>query len=59
MQELYHHCLNALTGMKAHIKAYRKATNEIVAEKEWQAILSAMARIESALNAHYENRKDK
>ena len=58
MQELYHHCLNALTGMKAHIKAYRKATNEIVAEKEWQTILSAMARIEGALT-HYEDRKDK
>ena len=58
MQELHHHCLNALAGMKAHIRAYRRATNEIMAEKEWQMILAAMGRIEDALNTHYENGKD-
>ena len=59
MQELYHHCLNALAGMIPHIKAYRRAPNERIAEKEYQRILAAMARIEGALNAHYEDRKDK
>ena len=58
MHDLHHHCKNALVGMLPHIKAYRKATNEIIAEKEWQAILAAIARIEDALDAHRENGKD-
>ena len=59
MKELHHHCLNALMGMLPHIKAYRRAPNERIAEKEYQKILEAMARIEGALNAHYEGRENK
>ena len=59
MQELYHHCLNALAGMIPHIKAYRRAPNERIAEKEYQKILAAMARIEGALNVHRGGRENK
>ena len=54
MQELYHHCLNALAGMIPHIKAYRRAPNERIAEKEYQRILAGMVRIKDALDTHRE-----
>lgn len=57
MKKLHHECKNALVGMKAHIKAYRKAPNELIAEKEWKRILAAMLRIENALNAYHEESK--
>lgn len=57
MQQLQHDCRNATTGIKARIRAYRKAPNEIVAEKEWQAILGALQRIEGALDAYHEEGK--
>lgn len=54
MQDLHHHCKNALVGMLPHIKAHRRASNERLAEKEWQAILAMMKRIEDALDTHRE-----
>ncbi len=57
MKDLQHECLNALTGLKAHILAYRRASNGRLAEKEWQIILSKVKRIEDALAAHYEKVK--
>jgi predicted SprT family Zn-dependent metalloprotease len=42
-----------------YIKAYRRAPNDRIAEKEWQRIFAAVTRIEAALNAYYGKAKDK
>ena len=54
MRDLQHDCRHATMGLKTHIRAYRRATNEIVAEKEWMIILAALKRIEDAIDAYKE-----